>query len=120
MPVKGLVLRPESSVAERVTFDDTGSGTSMLTQLQQIIGGYVETVPVGEGTLYLDEEGKLKGQVMNLAANELLAVAGTRLQPGDVIVGTVVLLGPADDEGWDTDVTPELEALVAEAGIEVQ
>jgi len=70
--------------------------------------GYLEAIygwhPNGEWTCYLDEEGKLKGLPLNEKATVLAAQAGWPGAMVDVLCGTAIFLGPADDEGYDTDV----------------
>jgi hypothetical protein len=78
-------------------------------------GGWLEGI-AGEGwTAYCDEEGKLKGLPLNLAATELAHAHGWPI--GDVLCGPVVFMGPTDREGEDTAV-PEflLDAARAAAG----
>ena len=80
-----------------------------LETLQAMVGGYIEgvTPPHGRWTAYVDEEGLLKGLPLNRRAT----VMARQLGAGDVIlVGPAVFLGPADDEGYDTDVTAEVLA----------
>lgn len=84
-----------------------------LETLQGIVGGYIEAVGPADGrwTAYVDEEGLLKGLPLNRRAT----VMARQLGAGDVLlVGPAVFLGPADDEGYDTDVTAEVLALVGE------
>jgi hypothetical protein len=52
-----------------------------LEKLQQMVGGYIEFVPYGEGTVCCNEEGRLKGLPKN------------KLHPafvGDIIFGRTV------------------------------
>ncbi len=70
------------------------------------VGGFIEAVPIASGfTLYCNEEGKLT----NLDPIAYWVVNG---EPHDVLVGSLVLIGPPDEEGEDTDVTPEMLDLV--------
>ena len=74
---------------------------SWYKNLQILIGGFFQIVPIAEKlTLYCDDEGKLK----NLESN-LMWLDGEDVI--DVLVGPVVLLGPVDREGSDTDATLE-------------
>jgi hypothetical protein len=67
--------------------------------LQKLVGGYLEAPGIcPECTVYLNEEGKLKGLEPNMA----WVYEG---DVHDVLVGTLVVLGPPDDEGNDTDMT---------------
>lgn len=71
-------------------------------------GGYLEAIygwhPNGEWTCYLDEEGKLKGLPVNERATVLAAQAGWAGAMSDFLCGNAIFLGPADSEGYDTDV----------------
>lgn len=57
-----------------------------LTQLQELVGGYIETVPVDEGMLLLvNEEGKLRGMDPNFEYEY------------DILCGPVVAVGIRGD-----------------------
>lgn len=45
-----------------------------LTQLQQAVGGYIETVPSRRALAFCDEEGLLKGKAANPLAQALTSV----------------------------------------------
>lgn len=80
-----------------------------LNSLRAIIdNGYLEAIsgwhPYGEWTCYLDEEGKIKGLPLNENATLLAAQAGWVGAMSDVLCGTAIFLGPADEDGYDTDV----------------
>ena len=90
--VKGLVITTDGRAYP------TKVGT--LDDYQKIVGGYIEVVVLADGcSMYVNEEGKLDGLPVNAAA--------TVLVPGDVIVGNVLIVGPTDDEGDDTDIPDE-------------
>jgi hypothetical protein len=91
----GVVIDPEGHV--------TVTSIDGLPMMQHIVGGYIElrTTPAGN-SMYLNEEGKLKMLPYNP-----LATALSGLQ-GDFIVGTVLLLGPPDGEGDDTDLPQDV------------
>lgn len=86
---------------------ETVGDRAALVALQEVVGGRVEAVVLGPGNvvapghaLYLNEEGKLNG----LPVNEI----ATRMTRGvlafnDMIVGDVALVGPADEDGDETD-----------------
>lgn len=64
-----------------------------LAELQQMVGGYIEVVPLSEGQLMvLNEEGKLRGLAVN---REATVVALPFLGVGDFIVGDALVC----DEG---------------------
>ena len=78
-----------------------------LAFLQECVGGYIEAVnlPSFEGaTMYVNEEGKLNGLLINLYATQLFQGDYGKT---DVIVGDIVLVGATDSEGYDTGLTDE-------------
>jgi hypothetical protein len=79
---------------------------SSFTNLQAIIGGYIESVPntYTNAVMYADEEGLLK----NLNSNFLVYENPYDDDPIAHIVGTVIMFGPRDEEGNETDLTMEL------------
>lgn len=102
-PVKALVVPAADSAY--VTLLDVS-----LPNMQRLVDGYVELLNLPGGvSMYLNEEGKIKGLPVNGAANRLIAVLG---DPGlaydDFIVGNVVLLGAVnasgESDGEDYDV----------------
>ena len=57
-----------------------------LERLQELVGGYIEVVPVGHGEYVIcDEEGKLKGKPINMAATMMFKRAY------DCFVGDIVI-----------------------------
>ena len=82
------------------------------------VGGMIEAVTIPDYfTAYLDEEGKLKGRAANIRAHALLHLNDPSLSPWDVIVGYVVVVGPADASGDDTDAP---ESLCRAMGLHLQ
>lgn len=75
--------------------DIVSAQENLLKQLQDIVGGHIETVPscVDGCLLIVNEEGKLR----NLAPNK---VATTFLADGisDILVGTVAVVTTTDDD----------------------
>jgi hypothetical protein len=66
-------------------------------------GGYIEGVFGSEATVYVDEEGLLK----RLPPNPRATLFAQRvLGRGVHLYGTALIVGPASDEGEDTDVRP--------------
>jgi len=63
-------------------------GTS-LESWQKAVGGYIETIPVEDGMLIINEEGKLKGLPINYTAN---LMAEGWIMPTDYIVGDVIFM----------------------------
>lgn len=72
----------------------------------------VETVPFA-WTGYCDEEGKLKGLDRNFVADDLAVQMGwLGRTSGDFLVGDVLFVGGADEEGYDTSMPPEMVRLI--------
>jgi hypothetical protein len=94
-----LKIDPDGTCTELdVTADD-------LKALQEAVGGTIERVPLNGGIdMYVNEDGKLYDLERNLVAQVIVNHAGTRLLPGDHIVGTVMLFGGIDDDGDELDV----------------
>lgn len=87
-----IVLEPREEPRKKLWLPEYG-----LSQLQEICGGYIETVPTEreEFLLVVNEEGKIERLPFNRAASKIL--------PGwmrDAICGTAVLMkrGPEDLE----------------------
>jgi hypothetical protein len=66
---------------------------------KELAGGYLEAIFLDHAVMYLDEDGKSKGLTYNPYASGLVR---DRIKPDDYIAGTVVLVGPPDDEGEET------------------
>jgi hypothetical protein len=63
---------------------ENDAGRTALELLQQAVGGYIEPVHLADGrTLFVDEEGRLKGKRVNRQASLLL--------PTGLVVGDAVL-----------------------------
>jgi hypothetical protein len=70
--------------------EETGKPFS-LERLQELVGGYIETIPLDKDTiLVVNEEGKLKGLPVNMSATEVLQMY--RGIGCTVIVGEAVML----------------------------
>lgn len=113
MPVTYLVLHDDGTFSEITKPDGLAQ---VLRVLQSVVGGYVEGFglpsdhPVAPGhMLYLNEDGKSLGLRTNANATHL---AFTTLGPDDTICGNAVLVGPADEDGESTSVTPAVAAAV--------
>lgn len=77
-------------------------------QMSETIGGYFEVIPFFPGTVaYLDENSKVrsdKDPIPNKLATALCQEAGTGLQYGDWIAGTMVVVANVNAEGqYDGD-----------------
>lgn len=96
-PVQALIIRPDGTW-------ETTAIVPLLEPMQEAIGGgWLELATVGDAAFYLDEEGKMKGLPANQAATLLAYHLGWRTD--DLMVGTVLVLGPTDRQGYDTAVT---------------
>ena len=84
-----------------------------LKNLQDLVGGYIELVPniFTDAIIYCDEEGKLK----DLEPNFVIYSFDLCDDPIDIdddpiekIVGPVIMFGPFDKNGNETELTEEL------------
>lgn len=87
-----------------------------LEDYQQLVGGYVEAVPLVQppARMYCNEEGKLRELPVNQRATMLLWVHNQAFRHQDVIVGDAFLVGDTD-RGKDTSVPDEYVKLLFEA-----
>lgn len=102
--IKTIIIEPfKSGFPDRrpwrlVDVDDT------LKTWQDVVGGLIEWITIDpdytNDGFYLNDEGKLMQLPVNGVATFL---ARSVLMPGDWISGTVALLGPADEEGRNTE-----------------
>jgi hypothetical protein len=83
-----------------------------LDYYQTLVGGMIELVrfPSGCGC-YINEEGKLLNLPPNNTATAIVDSFLRGFARHDFIAGTAVFIGPADDEGNDTTLPPELVEL---------
>lgn len=77
-----------------------------VADLRAVIGGYLESLSVGENFIcFIDEDGKVKGLPVNEYATSLIVamlhVRGRCLLPGDYIVGTAVFVGMSGENEGD-------------------
>jgi len=84
--------------------------------LNKGVGGYIEGIHLGdtEQFAYLNEDGIALGLPFNKVATDLCYKHNVGLIPGDYIKGNMIIVGPADDEGNETDVS---DTLAAELGV---
>lgn len=76
--------------------------------LVELVGGYIEHLPFGDGSAWINENGKADGLPFNKAATDLCRKFKVGIATDDFIVGNMVVTGPADEEGEDTDVTEKM------------
>ena len=77
-----------------------------IEYLNEVCEGYIELVPNfhTNAIMYCNEEGKMLGFKPNFYIYETEFEG----EPLDLIVGPVIMFGPSDDEGNETDLTMEL------------
>ena len=74
---------------------DSNEGTQ---KIHDLIGGYLQLVPHVPGSMFCNED----GQRLNLPINYVAS-----LMAGQPILGTVVILGPANSKGDTTTIDPK-------------
>lgn len=99
-------------------------------RLSSLVEGWIEAVPLRDGTLWLNEEGELgKNNGMNgdpWPVNPVataLCHANESIWDSDWIAGPVCITGGVDEEGETVGISPELEAylrdfVLANGGVE--
>ena len=86
--IKAIIKRPDEE------FGHIANISCTLENLQKIVGGKIETLYLGRGTiLIVNEEGKLMGLEPNFR------------MPYDVIVGTAIVVGQEGDDFGDVPIT---------------
>lgn len=97
-----------------------GDSITRLTKMQEIVGGYVESLDLthpGTGsiaTMWMNEDGKGEGLPVNDWANVVAIVGGwAGAFAGDYIVGTVFLTGFDPETGATLDLPEEWVELLA-------
>jgi len=75
-----------------------------LEDMQELVGGYIEPLTFEGFTGYVNEEGKMMGLIYNELATTFCFKNNLGLRDDDYIVGNLLLLGPIDENGDDTDV----------------
>jgi len=117
-PITVLLVSPDTDVARLVTVDQE------LEAFQELVGGDIEGLTLGEVSAYLNTNGKALGLPLNAYADalirDLLADTGHRLLPGDAIVGPVAFMGPPDRAGYDTSIPAETIARAERLGLTIE
>ena len=91
--IRVIIKRPEDKVGKPMHIRPN------LKRLQQIVGGYIEHVPLGNGVaLICNEEGKIKGLEHNFNITDGF---GNLL---DTVVGTVIVAGVDGEELADVPI----------------
>jgi hypothetical protein len=112
-PMQALVIHPHGTAASGVR-----SISTSLTNLQKIVGGYLEPVygyRAADGslrnwptaTLYVNELGKIHGAPENLVATALWWALDPQAAGRNLLAGTVVVLGPGEEDGGGESPVPE-------------
>ena len=82
--IRAIIKRPDEPFGHMTNISNT------LANLQNTVGGYIETITIRDGLVIVcNEEGKLKGLAPNFRI------------PGDEIVGTVIICGEKPGEDGD-------------------
>jgi len=109
--IKALIINPDSTW--QVSLIDSG-----LKSLQTLVGGYIEAVTTDDGTtIFINEEGNLNGLAENPLATYLWWTLAPYMIGVDALVGTAVVLGPVDNEGDETGVTPDTLKVFADVAL---
>ena len=79
-----------------------------------LVGGNLEVVSLDlpPASLYVNEEGKLKGLPINHRATSVLWMHSPVFRDKDIIAGDAFIVGPVDEHGNDLSAPPELQALL--------
>ena len=80
--------------------------------LQRLVGGWIEAINGDDWTAFVNEEGKLNRLPINQAGNRILGVLEWDAIGLDVVVGPLVILGPADSNGGETGITDAVLAKI--------
>lgn len=100
---RAVVIEPDGSVRPLIISDFLDTG---IRQLQDAVGGTFQIIPHNQPNLsaFCDEDGKQKEKEPNMLASFIF---GQLLDPTDLIVGTVVVMGPVGPNGDTLGLTPE-------------
>lgn len=104
--VKGIVINTDGTHEERLF--------KQLSDYQQVFDGYITAVRLYDyngadaASMYVDDEGLLKGLTLNPMASALSFLFGNTPH----LVGRAIIVGKSDDEGNDTDLPEYLSTLI--------
>jgi hypothetical protein len=100
--INALLVSPDGT-AKMVKYDGYQGMKALFN------GGYVEAIRFGPTCIAMcDEDGKMKGLPRNEVATMLTKLVGTPLISHDYLVGPVLIVGPVDQYGDETDVPVEM------------
>jgi hypothetical protein len=88
-------------------------------QIQKVVGGTFDVVASrsGETSFWIHDEGKLIGLEVNTVATKLLWELNPAFRNRDVLVGTVLVTGGADDEGETLGLSEEFKLAVYKSAL---
>ena len=84
--MKVIIKEPGEPIGHFAEIDNT------LEAMQEIVGGYIETITFPGFVIVCNEEGKIRGLPENFKL------------PNDTVVGTVIVCGTDDDEFTDVPI----------------
>lgn len=99
--VKGIIIRADKTLTDVEVGD--------LASYQAAVEGNIEAVTLSDGTtMYVNEEYRYQfgPEAFNSVASDVCGLGGRldiMLHGG--ILGPVLVVGPVDDDGYDTDIT---------------
>ena len=96
--LNAVAVWPDGGIYE-ITMADT------LESFQGLVGGCVQCVFGEEHVIYVNEEGLLQSLPFNRRATEF---ANRFVAKGHLLYGVAVIVGPADSEGNNTNVHPDV------------
>lgn len=101
-PIRAIIIQPDDSFSIRTIEQD-------LRTLQGIVGGYLQAIATVHATLWMNEEGKLKGLQTNAMATYLWWKLNPIMEAKDTICGPCIVTGVgADNDGEMTPVSDEV------------
>lgn len=105
--MKALLIPVDGPVEEI----DLTLGSGQLQQLQGLVGGYIQALPLPDeiedaerSTVYINEEGKYVGDTRPNLRATVFMVPGIGLMAGDYVAGPMILCGFDPLVGENTDV----------------
>lgn len=118
--VKALVIPTNAVFSADVPLDllwiEGDDDTSFAAAFHDLVASNFQVVRGPDGAwLYVNEDGKALGLPENLVATALAHAANT-ISMADFIVGQVIVVGPPDNAGYDTDVPDAFLHTVRHAG----
>jgi hypothetical protein len=105
--IRAVIIPAEPDQPARVSMIEPTA-----TTYQGIVGGWIQGIGGDGWSAYVNEEGKLMGQSVNVAANNILAALGWVGAGRDFVVGPVVIVGPPNAKHDDTDLPDDILARI--------